>query len=169
LRPHTLDDLGILGTIDWHSRQIKEYIRHIEVIQKIDLCEEHFPERLKIIIYRILQEALNNAAKHSQADTVTILLTIEDPELIFQIEDNGCGFDPQGLSNKPESLNGLGLQNMQERTEICGGSFSLHSRPGAGTRIRASFPLNGGGIFKDAAAELNPEAADIQTETQSIV
>ena len=167
LRPHTLDDLGILGTIDWHSRQIKEHIKDIELIKKIDICEEQIPDRLKIIIYRILQEALNNAAKHSQADKVTILLTIDGPELIFEIEDNGCGFDPQRLSNKAESLSGLGILNMQERAEICGGSFSLHSRPGAGTRIRVSFPLNGESILKEQTAELNLEETDIQTEIQS--
>jgi signal transduction histidine kinase len=142
LRPHTLDDFGILGTIEWHSRQIKEYIKNIEIIKKIDICEEQIPDRLKIVIYRILQEAVNNAAKHGQADMVTILLTIDGPDLIFEIADNGCGFDPQSLSNRPESLSGFGIINMQERAEICGASFSLNSRPGAGTKIRVSFPLN---------------------------
>jgi len=166
LRPHTLDDLGILGTIDWHSRQIKDHIKDIELIKKIDICEEQIPERLKIIIYRILQEALNNVTKHSQSDKISILLTIDGPELIFEIEDNGCGFDPQSLSTKAESLSGLGVLNMQERAEICGGSFSLHSRPGAGTRISVSFPLNEECILKEQTAELNLEETDIQSEIQ---
>jgi hypothetical protein len=56
---------------------------------------------------------------------------------------------------------------MQERTEMCGGSFSLYSRPGAGASIRASFPLNGDGMLKDQATELNAEKTDMQTEIQS--
>jgi len=167
LRPHAIDVLGILGTIEWHSRQIKEHIKNLELIKKIDVCEEQIPEKLKINIYRILQEALNNAAKHSQADKVTILLTIDGPDLIFEIEDNGCGFDPQRLSNKPESLSGLGILNMQERAEICGGSLSLHSRPGSGTGIRVSFPLNGESILKEQTVDSNLKDTNIQTEIQS--
>lgn len=166
LRPHTLDDLGILGTIDWHSRRIKEYIKDVDLIKKIDICEEQIPERLKIIIYRILQEALNNAAKHSQSDRITILLAIDGPELKFEIEDNGCGFDPQSLSTSAESLSGFGVLNMQERAELCGGSFSLHSRPGAGTKISVSFPLNEECILKKQTVALNLEETDIQTEIQ---
>jgi signal transduction histidine kinase len=141
LRPHTLDDLGILGTIEWHCRQIKEHIKNIEIIKKIDISEDHIPDPLKIIIYRILQEALNNAAKHSHADKITILLAINGPDLIFEIEDNGCGFDPHKLSKKRKPLSGFGMLNMRERAEICGGSFSLYSQPGEGTRIRVTFPL----------------------------
>lgn len=152
LRPHALDDLGILGTIDWHSRQIKEHLKNIELIKRMDICEEQIPDPLKIIIYRILQEALNNAAKHSQADKVTIFLTVDGPDLIFEIEDNGCGFDIQGLSKKVDPLRGFGLLNMQDRAEICGGSFSLYSHPGAGTRIRVSFPLNGENILSSSCS-----------------
>ena len=164
LRPHTLNDLGIIGTIDWHSRQIKEILRDVELIKKIDICEEQIPGRLKIIIYRIFQEALNNAAKHSRADKITILLTTDGPDLIFEIEDNGCGFDSQKLSKKAEFLSGFGIPNMRERAEICGGSFSLHSRPEAGTRIRVSFPLNGESILKSQPAQSSLEETDIQTE-----
>jgi len=155
LRPHTLDDLGILGTIDWHSRQIKEHIRDVVLIQKIDICEKQIPEPLKLTIYRILQEALNNSAKHSQAGTITILLAIEGPNLIFEVEDDGCGFDSKGLSKRAESLSGFGILNMQERAEICGGSFSMYSQPGTGTRIRVSFPLDADGI-------LSPKPAAVQ-------
>ena len=162
LRPHTIDDLGILGTIEWHSRQIEEHVKGIELVKKIDICEEQIPDRLKIIVYRILQEALNNAAKHSQADKITIRLTIDGLELIFEIEDNGCGFDPECLVNKAESLSGLGILNMQERAEICCGSFSLNTRPGAGTRIRVCLPLNGDSIFKEQTTEFKLEEKVIQ-------
>jgi PAS domain S-box-containing protein len=163
LRPYTLDDLGILGTIDWHTRQVKDHINDIELIKKIDVREEQIPDRLKITIYRILQETLNNVAKHSEADEVTILLTIDGPNLIFEIEDNGCGFHSQRLLKKAEPLSGFGIINMQERAEICGASFSLHSRPGAGTRIRVSFPLDGDSILKTQPAQLSFEETDNET------
>ena len=142
-------------------------MKNVKLIEKIDICEEQIPERLKIIIYRILQEALNNAAKHSRADTVTILLTIDESTLIFEIEDNGCGFDPHRLSNKSGSLSGRGLLNMQERSEICGGSFLLHSRPGAGTTVSVSFPLNAEAISEDQTEEFRFEETDIQTAVRS--
>ncbi len=166
LRPHALDDYGLLGTIDWHIRQTKEIRRDIELIKKIDICEEQIPDKLKIIIYRIFQEALNNAAKYSRADKVTILLTIKGSDLIFEIEDNGCGFDPKKLSKKAEALCGFGILNMQERAEICGGNFSLQSQPGVGTRLRVSLPINGETILRSQSEQLSFK--EVKSKSKSV-
>ncbi|MGA9235803.1 MAG: PAS domain-containing protein [Desulfobacterales bacterium] len=168
LRPHALDDYGLLGTIDWHIRQTKEIVRDIELIKKIDICEEQIPDRLKIIIYRIFQEALNNAAKHSRADKVTTLLTINGSALIFEIEDNGCGFDPQKLSKKAEAFCGFGILSIQERVEICGGSFSLQSQPGIGTRLRISFPINGESILRSQSEQLSLEEMESKSKSYQL-
>jgi PAS domain S-box-containing protein len=141
LRPLSLDDLGLLATIDWHIRQFRQQFSHIEVIKEIDICEEEIPNSLKIVVYRVLQEALNNCAKHSIADTVHIGLRKKGNEIEFELKDNGCGFNVEEVLNHDDPLIGNGLQNMQERAEICGGLFCLDTKPGAGTTIRLLFPL----------------------------
>jgi signal transduction histidine kinase len=93
------------------------------------------------VIYRVIQEALNNAARHSQADTVYIRLKKSDGHIETEVEDNGQGFDLDQVYGTHDHLSGWGLKSMQERVEIIGGSFSVHSVPGGGTRIRILVPL----------------------------
>jgi PAS domain S-box-containing protein len=125
LRPLTLDDLGLLPTIDWHTRQFIEQHSGIRLIKQIDIREEEIPDSSKIVIYRVLQEALNNCAKHSKADTVHIGLKRHGNEIEFELKDNGCGFDVEEVFNRNDPLVGNGLKNMKERAEICGGLFLL--------------------------------------------
>ena len=141
LRPLSIDDLGLLATIEWHSRQFSQQYSHIEVIKQIEICEEEIPNLLKIVVYRVLQEALNNCAKHSMADTVHIGLRKKGNEIEFELKDNGCGFNAEEVLNRDDPLIGNGLKNMQERAEICGGLFCLDTKPGTGTTIRFLFPL----------------------------
>jgi PAS domain S-box-containing protein len=141
LRPLSIDDLGLLATIEWHSRQFSQQYSHIEVIKQIEICEEEIPNSLKIVVYRVLQEALNNCAKHSMADTVHIGLRKKGNEIEFELKDNGCGFNAEEVLNRDDPLIGNGLKNMQERAEICGGLFCLDTKPGTGTTIRFLFPL----------------------------
>jgi signal transduction histidine kinase len=74
LRPLSIDDLGLLATIDWHIRQFSQQYTNIKIIKQIDIREEEIPDLAKIVIYRVLQEALINCTKHSQADEVHICL-----------------------------------------------------------------------------------------------
>ncbi len=74
LRPLMLDDLGLLATIDWYTRQFRQGIGDMRFIRQIDVQEHEIPEEFKIVFYRVMQEAVNNAVKHSKADTVTIRL-----------------------------------------------------------------------------------------------
>jgi len=142
LRPTTLDELGLLATIDWYFRRIHEMYPGIELIRQIELRENEFPEAHKIIIFRILQEALNNAAKHSHADRVITRLNRKGNGIQLEIEDNGRGFDVCNTLHREDPFSGHGLANMKERTDLCGGSFLLFSRPGEGTRITATLPSN---------------------------
>jgi PAS domain S-box-containing protein len=141
LRPSVLDDMGLISTIDWHARQLGQHYGRIQVIQQIDVTEQEIPEAFKIVIYRVIQEALNNAARHSLADTVYIRLKRSGNYLETEVEDNGHGFDLEQVYERGDHLSGLGLRSMQERVEIIGGSFSVHSRFGAGTRIRITLPM----------------------------
>jgi signal transduction histidine kinase len=104
--------------------------------------EHEIPEDYKIVVYRVMQEALTNAAKHSKADTINIRLKKDAGCLELEVEDNGCGFNPRQAFEGGDGLSGYGLRSMQERAEICGGSISVYSRPGAGTHIRAALPVS---------------------------
>ena len=140
LRPPTLDDLGILATISWLCREFQTIYSGIRIEQHIDLQEDDVPEPLKTVIYRVMQEALNNIVKHSKADLVRLSLRKANGTTKLTIEDNGLGFDLEDVLSAESSKRGLGLSSMKERVELSGGSFAIESATGAGTIIRASWP-----------------------------
>jgi signal transduction histidine kinase len=140
LRPLTLEELGLLATLQAYTRRFADLYGSIRVDLHIDAVEEDIPDGLKIVIYRILQEALNNAGKHSRAGRVHIRLTADRQTITFELTDNGVGFDVSRHDHSKTGLDGYGLQSMRERTEIVGGHFTLTSAPHAGTHIKADFP-----------------------------
>ena len=140
LRPMTLEELGLLATIEAYARQFGDLYKDIQVQLTIEAQEAAIPDSLKIVIYRILQEALNNVGKHSRATAVQIILQADRQHIRFELADNGVGFDLHQTDIAERRLNGYGLKNMRERTEIIGGSFSMNSAPSKGTRIKAVFP-----------------------------
>jgi len=144
LRPEIIDDRGLLATIDWHTHQFSQYYSHIRIVQQIDVDEQKVPGPLKIVIYRVIQEALNNAAMHSKGDAIYIRLRKTDNFLEAEVEDNGRGFDFNEVYIRGDGMSGYGLKSMRERVEIMGGSFSLHSLPGIGTCIRIGFEIGEG-------------------------
>ena len=141
LRPEIIDDRGLLATIDWHTRQFSQHYSQIKIIQQIDVDEQEVPEPLKIVIYRVIQEALNNAAMHSKADTIYIRLKKSGNYFEAEVEDNGRGFDLEEVANRGDRISGYGLKSMRERVEIIGGSFSVHSLLTTGTRISITLPV----------------------------
>jgi PAS domain S-box-containing protein len=145
LRPEIIDDRGLLPTIDWHIRHYGRSHSQIEIIQQIDVAEQDVPAELKIVIYRVIQEALNNAAMHSRADRVCVRLKKSGDDIVAEVEDNGRGFDFNEVYRRGDRMSGFGLKSMRERVEIIGGAFHLDSLSGTGTRIRIAFPLPAGG------------------------
>jgi PAS domain S-box-containing protein len=141
LRPSILDDLGILATISWFCREFESIHSHINIRQEINIEESKVPDSLKTVIYRVLQEAMNNIAKHSKADRINLLLRKMDGAIELGIEDNGEGFDPEEALARIGTNRGFGLSSMRERTELSGGSFSIKSSKGAGTVIKAMWPI----------------------------
>lgn len=103
----------------------------------IDKCALTIPTRFEPTIFRLVQESLNNVAKHAQAHQVRVSLYRDEPheQLTVEIYDNGTGFDPQAIDQR-----GLGLQQMKARVASAGGQFQVTSRPGQGTTISAQFP-----------------------------
>jgi len=141
LRPSLLDDLGIMATINWQCREFQNIYRHIRIEKNLTVSEEEIPDDLKIVIFRILQEAMNNSAKHSEADRIILSLRCQGATLHLSIEDNGQGFDYQTALSNMNVTNGLGLIGMRERTELSFGVFQLVSNPNAGTRVMASWQI----------------------------
>jgi len=140
LRPSTLDDMGISETIYWFCQQFEDIYKGIRIQQSVEVEESQIPEALKTVIFRVLQESLNNVAKHSKADCVQIGLLQKGKTVKLVIEDNGIGFDPQGHARQSARKKGFGLASMKERTEVSGGIFTLQSSPGQATSICAVWP-----------------------------
>jgi signal transduction histidine kinase len=137
LRPSILDDLGILATIGWFCRQFTSVYSHIRLLKTIEIEEDQVPDALKTILFRILQEAMNNIAKHADAEAVSIYLGKTGNALELRIEDDGCGFHAERLMASGSSVQAFGLTGMKERVELSGGRFAIHSAPGEGTRVDA--------------------------------
>ena len=135
LRPSLLDDLGLLPTLGWFVREYQKIYPSIRIEKQTEIEETQVPDPLKAVIYRILQEALNNIAKHSKANLVSISLRKKDDRIELVIEDNGIGFDMESVKN------GFGLGSMRERAEFSVGSFDIESVKGKGTVIRASWRI----------------------------
>ncbi len=135
LHPSVLDELGLIAAMNWLSGEYQKSYPHIRVQQKIEVSEEDISDKLRIVIYRVLQEALNNFAKHGKGDRVDLSLLKLDNTFTLTIRDNGQGFDIEN------AVKGLGLESMRERVELSGGNFIIESVRSAGTTIRASWPL----------------------------
>jgi PAS domain S-box-containing protein len=141
LRPSVLDDLGIIATLNWFSREFRQTYSAIRIEKETDIEENEVPDTLKTVIYRISQEALNNIAKHSKADLVRLFLKKKEDKIELIIEDNGKGFDLDKILSLERSKRGLGLTSMQERAELSGGTFEMESILGKGTTIKATWPI----------------------------
>ena len=142
LRPSILNDLGLLPTIAWFCREFQGIYSLIRIEKNIDIEEHDIPERLKIDIFRILQESLNNVAKHSKADHVRLGLRKKDGTIELVVEDNGLGFDLEGIMSSETLGKGLGLGSMKERAEISEGRFAIESIKEKGTTVRTIWPVN---------------------------
>jgi signal transduction histidine kinase len=141
LRPPMLDDLGLLATLSWFCRRFDTIYSHIRSEQEIRIDEAEIPAPLKIVIFRVIQEAMNNVAKHSKADRVRLLLQKRDKRMELSLQDNGRGFNPESVLGSENTRRGLGLTSMRERVELSGGSLAVESAEGKGTTVRAIWPL----------------------------
>ena len=141
LRPSTLDDIGISETIYWFCQHFENIYKNILILQSIEVVEAEISETLKTAIFRVMQESLNNVAKHSGADRVRLSLQQDANTIELLVEDNGRGFDPANPLHPNTTARAFGLAGMRERAELSGGTFSIEAVPGQGTRICAVWPL----------------------------
>jgi len=141
LRPSMLDDLGLLPTLSWFCRRYQTIYTGIKVDLEQTLEEGDIPDSLKIVIFRVTQEGMNNIAKHSKADLVHLSLRKIDGRIQLILEDNGQGFDLAKVLSSESTKRGLGLTSMRERVKLSRGYFAIESAEGRGTTVRAFWPL----------------------------
>ena len=143
LRPSALDDLGLLPALHWY---IKEYQQKcaLEVDFQASGFKERLPAELETVLYRIVQEALTNAARHAQAQKVMVRLEESKHEIHAIVSDNGSGFDAEKVKKMPGAgqEHGWGLVGMHERASLLDGHLTITSRPEQGTTIDVSIPLH---------------------------
>jgi signal transduction histidine kinase len=136
LHPSMLDDFGLPATV---SAYLRSYTERTGIRAKLaETLEERLTPELEVCVYRIVQEALSNVARHSGATACTVSLGVGDGALRLVIEDNGHGIDA-GAAGRPRR--GLGIIGMRERAQSFGGEFSLERGTAGGTRVVASLPL----------------------------
>ena len=135
LRPALLDDLGLVPALQF---QLEEFLRRSGIACEFteDGVEEHLPDPIKTCVYRVVQEALHNCEKHSGASKVRVTVRQLDEGLLATVEDDGRGF-----TSTVQCSTGLGLLGMRERSANAGGSVTIDSAPGRGTRIALRIPL----------------------------
>jgi signal transduction histidine kinase len=139
-RPAMLDEFGLEETLEWFVRQFSRQTG-IQVHFERDLTEGFFPRDEAIHIYRILQEALNNVARHSKAQEAWVVLREKLGEFSLEVRDNGAGFALASEMDRAPG-NGIGLMGMRERAQHLNGTFTVRSAPGQGTVLNVRIPVD---------------------------
>ncbi len=143
LRPSALDDLGLIPALRWY---IKEYQQKFSITAEFQAngLKNRLPAEMETALYRIVQEALTNVARHAQARKVWVEFN-EDAEAIYAtISDDGRGFDAEQLQQMPSTgqERGWGLVGMRERASLLDGTLTIDSKPGSGTSVHVRIPLH---------------------------
>ena len=139
LRPPEIEELGLGPSLMAHARTLRE-AGVFMVTMDVDDVEAHLDQTAKLAIYRIIQEAISNARRHSGVDSAKVTLRLADHAIVAEVRDEGCGFD---LDSIVEGSRGLGLIGMRERATMIGGSVTSTTAPGEGTTIRLVIPVTG--------------------------
>ncbi|MBI4465005.1 MAG: HAMP domain-containing protein [Acidobacteria bacterium] len=142
LRPSVLDDLGLLSAIRWCAE------RHLQPLGIAVRCEfsgldRRLPAEVETALFRAVQEAISNVARHAEAETVLIQCALRESILTVEIEDDGKGFDPASIQRPVGTARGMGLLGIRERMELLGGTAQIEAAPGQGCRIVLTVPVIG--------------------------
>jgi len=135
LRPMMLDDLGLVPTVRRYSDAFKEQAG-LDINVTVTGNERRLEPYLEVMLFRAIQELLGNAARHSQATLVKIMLDLGEDRVRVSVDDNGKGFDTDSI----QQSNSLGLKLIGERAEMLGGNFEIDSNIGKGTRVSFAVP-----------------------------
>lgn len=141
LRPSMLDDLGLVPTVRWHLNRFRTRT-NVKVKFEAIYLDERLDQDTDTVLYRVIQEALNNVAKHAGAKKVMVSLQRKENAIAAYIEDDGKGFDVNEALGKEAPVAGIGLIGMQERVALLDGSLTIESQKGHGTRISLEVPVH---------------------------
>jgi two-component system, NarL family, sensor histidine kinase DegS len=136
LRPMALDDLGLVPTLDKYLRNVKER-SGIDVELHALGQSRRFPNKMEIAIFRLIQESVSNAVKHSDANLIEVKLEFTQKFISLYIRDDGKGFD----MSKPAKSNSFGMMGMRERVELLEGTLKVKSRLNFGTSVYIQIPI----------------------------
>lgn len=139
LRPLELDELGLVPALHRLAEHMEQRCG-IQVDFAADPPVPHLAHEVEVVTYRVVQEALTNVAKHAQARSASLTLTVRGGWLTVVIEDDGTGFDTARVLGGQAGGQYLGMRAMRERAGRVGGQFAVESRPGAGTLIQVRVP-----------------------------
>jgi signal transduction histidine kinase len=140
LRPSILDDLGLLPALEWVTEDLKNTY-WIEVDLRVLGGERRLFPETELLLFRIVQEALRNIAKHAKATRAEVEIKFEEDKITVTVSDNGKGFEPPEDLGALTPTGKLGLAGMHERVQLLGGTVRLESGPGKGTRISVEAPV----------------------------
>lgn len=138
LRPTMLEDLGMVATLSWFVREFSATYPQIKVYSDINIADSDVPQALRTLVFRVVQEAFNNIAKHANASVASLILSRSDQTLFLTIKDNGSGFRP---AEHGKHSDGMGLYIMRERLLGSGGTLNLRSTVGTGTVVNVEWSL----------------------------
>jgi signal transduction histidine kinase len=138
LHPSLLNDLGLVAALQTECERVQRYTDAAIVAQLGDVREK-IPADKALCVYRITQEAVNNAIRYADAGIIEITLAQQGRSLVLSVRDDGKGFDPAAEDMRA----GLGLLSMRERAQLEGGSWAIESQPGKGTTVTVVLPLQG--------------------------
>jgi len=142
LSPLALKEFGLAAAIKKLFSEFEAYYDIKWDAGQLEGIADFLPLLLQINIYRVLQEVLTNIAKHGEADKIIFEVEKQDHQAIFNIEDNGKGFDPREVMNRDIRDRGSGLGTMRERVQMMGGSLTIASQPGSGTKLVFNIPFD---------------------------
>ena len=134
LRPPMLDDLGLIPALEWQAREISRR-SDMEVEVHSENVSEDLGDETKVTVYRLVQEALNNAATHASAKNAKVTVAQGSEKITIEVTDDGHGFNP-------ERQRGMGILGMEERVRRLGGNLTIESAPGKGATVKAELPLH---------------------------
>ena len=140
LRPAVLDEIGLGAALEALMERVRT-MSGLQLVSDVDLAHEAGRQETRLdgdlesAIYRLVQEALNNAVKHSGADSVTVTVRETEETVELRVSDNGSGFEPEARHR------GFGLVGMRERASLAHGKLDIASVPGTGTTVRGSVPV----------------------------
>jgi two-component system, NarL family, sensor kinase len=143
LRPQMLDELGLVPTLRWLVRTMRQRTG-IDVILECNGFEERLDPDRETLLYRISQEALTNVARHAGAPSAVVRLEKRGGRLLLRIEDQGAGFDANAVLTAGDEDRGFGVRAMRDRVHFFHGRFAIRSAPGKGTTVEADIPVAAG-------------------------